>query len=179
MVGTSDGVRRYGEYSPRHSTGYSLQPAGYSGYSYSGPLKEYYTPRYNYNYLPPQYNDSGYYSDYLPSRRSQYYSNYSEPSYYTSPMGYRTLSDRRYGEAGYGYGGWEDRYLLEEPGPYQTIDEMLGRLYSYDYSRPCELRLVRPLYQPMARSTTQPSLVTLVTLLPYLPCIRFSTFFSL
>ena len=152
-------MRRYGEYEPRHSTGYSLQPTGYStGYNYSGPLKEYYTPRYNYNYLPPQYNSSGYYSDYMPSRRSQHYNNYGEPSYYTSPMGYRTLSDRRYGEAGYlapGDAGWEDRYP-EEPGPYQTIDEMLGRLYSYDYSRPCELRLQRPLYQPMARSTTEP-----------------------
>ena len=158
----------------------------YARDTYDGPLKQYYQPRYTYNYLPPQYNTSGVYSDYLPSRRSSRRASSWQGARggdypYTSPMGYQTVSDRRaqdynayygtsYGEPrwqarrdynpSYPYGQGDElgydqsyRYLSRDKiGAYRTIDEMLGRLYSYDYSRPCELRLVRPVYQPVTRS---------------------------
>jgi hypothetical protein len=157
---------RYSDYRDdyRHSTGYALQPAGYSRDQYDGPLKEYYRPRNTYNYLPPQYNSNGHYTDYMPTRRSAYNGyDYTDQHRlpYTSPMGYKTRSDRqRTGELADYWGSaayWDPRYT--EPGPYQTIDEMLGRLYNYDYNRPCEMRLERPLYQPLARS----GLLTLCT----------------
>ena len=125
------GYDDYRSTEPRYSTGYALDPV-YRDYNrYDGPLKTYYQPRHTYNYLPPQYNDRGVYTDYLPQRRSVTY----QP--YTSPMGYRTVSDRRR----WGSNQWDprhagyvnDRYGYEagygHQGPYQTIDEMLGRLY--------------------------------------------------
>ena len=126
---------------PRYSTGYALEPV-YRDYNrYDGPLKTYYQPRNTYNYLPPQYNDRGVYTEYLQPHNNRRSVNHQP---YTSPMGYRTVSDRRRGA---GWGGlsnrdqWDsrqagyvnDRYGYEagygHQGPYQTIDEMLGRLY--------------------------------------------------
>ena len=118
---------------PRYSTGYTLDPV-YRDYNrYDGPLKTYYQPRHTYNYLPPQYNDRGVYTEYMqPHNRRQPY---------TSPMGYRTVSDRRRAGWGSNRDQWDprqagyvnDRYGYEagygHQGPYQTIDEMLGRLY--------------------------------------------------
>jgi hypothetical protein len=96
---------RYSDYQEdfRHSNGYGLQPAGYSRDHYDRPVKEYYQPRNTYNYLPSQYNTNGHYTDYVPTRRSgapprygsqQYDNNWTKVPY-TSPMGYKTVSDRR------------------------------------------------------------------------------------
>ena len=132
---TNYGFGDYRSTDPRYSTGYALDPV-YRDYNrYDGPLKTYYQPRHTYNYLPPQYNDRGVYTEYLPQSRSAAY----QP--YTSPMGYRTVSDRRVIGGGSNRNHWDsrqggfinDRYGYEAgygyQGPYQTIDEMLGRLY--------------------------------------------------
>ena len=123
---------------PRYSTGYALDPV-YRDYNrYDGPLKTYYQPRHTYNYLPPQYNDRGVYTEYLQPYNNRRSVNHQP---YTSPMGYRTVSDRRRAGWGSNRDQWDsrqagyvnDRYGYEagygHQGPYQTIDEMLGRLY--------------------------------------------------
>ena len=91
-------VSRYGDEN-RHYGSYGHEPRDYGRYEGGGGPKDYYQPRNTY-LPPPQYNNSGY-GDYG-SRRSGYgsYGNFGSDVVavqqpYVSPMGYKTVSDRR------------------------------------------------------------------------------------
>ena len=93
---------RYGGEENRHYGSYGHEPRDYGRYEGGGGgPKEYYQPRNNY-LPPPQYSNSGY-GDYGSSRRSGGYGSHGNfgsealpvQQPYVSPMGYKTVSDRR------------------------------------------------------------------------------------
>ena len=101
-----DPYTRYRE-DDRHFASYSHDPREYREYARQdsfGGAKDFYQPRSTYDYYPhSHYNQSGY-GDYSSARRSGYssYGNYGGSSEavqvqkpYVSPMGYKTVSDRR------------------------------------------------------------------------------------
>ena len=127
----------YPEYGDDPRGGYGAEPVAYARYYDAPPVKSYYSPRHAENYLhPQQYNRSGFYTDYPPSMPSKRYGGASYcadqceyPHPYISPMGYKTVSDRRKynnGSEGHRYGG-EARHAYREPSyaPPPTTD------YSY------------------------------------------------
>ena len=88
----------------RHYGSYGHEPRDYGRYEGGGGgPKEYYQPRNSY-LPPPQYNSNSGYGDYGSTRRSGSYGSHGnfgsesvpvQQQPYVSPMGYKTVSDRR------------------------------------------------------------------------------------
>ena len=165
-----DTYSRYGGEENRHFERYSHEPRDYRDYArYEGGAKDYYQPRNNYLPPPHQYNNSGY-LDYGSARRSGYgsYGSYGGTSEalavqqpYVSPMGYKTVSDRRrfncwdshrYGEMrdstyrnrrneSYGWGTTDYGHRPKRSGAYSSRYQ--SDYYNQGYSQPAAAPPVR------------------------------------